>query len=608
MKNNSAPLVQGGNKMKKTFTAIVFVVILAIFSMSVVALSPAENECTSTNYLQEGETIGLKHPVTKILVKNDVYNFGGTPIEYKGADAITNPSPKIKFKNMDTGDTIEYSVQYANGVATFSVKLQGKEYKFRSASNPAVNDFDIAYISDYQTKVVTLKTVDLDIEGTPFVRFSVDGEMTGKLTRGDIWGLADGTVITNHKILNQDYAGGVHASWFCLDGHADSQVFMDTLAPTPAITPFEGDLDLSRIHKLFVKDGRFNGYFVVGTNAPASDNLAMTDIATAFDRRGVEVVNAAKLDSEINHLNSNMIVVGRPCENTITNKLLGDPSSCTIGLEPGETRVQLFENNGYAQLLISGYSKTETRITAKILADYIETQLTGGNALAITGTKAIVTGTVGNARFDYTDELACGDSYGGDGWYTACVGDTVKHSQGLKMKVMSFDESNLKLNAVGTSYTIVFDHLRQVEHIEFEGLDYLVEFNLVDGEKVTIHVKLAEVLLPDSPRPISPPIEVPRETPRVTPIVSTCSNGCQQNGNCLPYGTRLVQDGTALYCGINGGLQGQLNTNELCQNNYECSSNQCVSGSCSDLRDELERTNSLLEKILALLMRIFGRG
>src|SRR3989338_4170551 len=40
--------------------------------------------------------------------------------------------------------------------------------------------------------------------------------------------------------------------------------------------------DLSTYPTMFVKDGTFNGFFVVGENAAAVDNLAMTDIAAAM--------------------------------------------------------------------------------------------------------------------------------------------------------------------------------------------------------------------------------------------------------------------------------------------------------------------------------------
>src|SRR3989338_4302841 len=43
--------------------------------------------------------------------------------------------------------------------------------------------------------------------------------------------------------------------------------------------------DLSSYPDMFVSDGTFNGFFVVGENAAAVDNLAMTDIAASMKYR-----------------------------------------------------------------------------------------------------------------------------------------------------------------------------------------------------------------------------------------------------------------------------------------------------------------------------------
>lgn len=102
--------------------------------------------------------------------------------------------------------------------------------------------------------------------------------------------------------------------------------------------------------------------------------------------------------------------------------------------------------------------------------------------------------------------------------------------------------------------------------------------------------------------------ESPEPTPETeSPSEETCSNGCQVNGNCLPYGTRLVED--TMFCGIEENLKEQQGTEDSCQNNYECLSNQCSDGLCVDLKElsnQLKETNSLLARILAWIERIFS--
>jgi len=85
-----------------------------------------------------------------------------------------------------------------------------------------------------------------------------------------------------------------------------------------------------------------------------------------------------------------------------------------------------------------------------------------------------------------------------------------------------------------------------------------------------------------------------------------CTVGCLYDSSCIPYGTRLVDEDKPLYCNINGKLLGQNVEETSCQNSYECTSNTCASGFCTDLVGEIRETNSLIEKVLSWLSRIFG--
>jgi hypothetical protein len=90
------------------------------------------------------------------------------------------------------------------------------------------------------------------------------------------------------------------------------------------------------------------------------------------------------------------------------------------------------------------------------------------------------------------------------------------------------------------------------------------------------------------------------------PVSKTCDNGCSSNGKCIPFGTRLEQEGQGMFCDIMGQkfLQ-QKAENEACQNNFECITNSCSSGKCIDIAKKLEEQQSLLQKILDWLRRLF---
>jgi hypothetical protein len=150
---------------------------------------------------------------------------------------------------------------------------------------------------------------------------------------------------------------------------------------------------------------------------------------------------------------------------------------------------------------------------------------------------------------------------------------------------------------------------------QLEG-DVIPEFR---GSKVLIEgtVNLPQITSDFTERPIvrnsRPQLDVgsPTPTPRVDTRVDTNAptcGGCQQNGNCLPYGTRSIQDGQTMYCGIDGQLHRQQALGESCQNNYECTSNQCSTGQCIDLSGQLREATGILERIFAWLRAVFGSG
>ncbi|MFT4311564.1 MAG: DsbA family protein [Candidatus Woesearchaeota archaeon] len=78
---------------------------------------------------------------------------------------------------------------------------------------------------------------------------------------------------------------------------------------------------------------------------------------------------------------------------------------------------------------------------------------------------------------------------------------------------------------------------------------------------------------------------------------TVCASGCQINGNCIPIGIRAE----GKYCDIDGEMKEQLEDNAICQNNYECQTNQCSSGTCQDLSRQIEEQTGLLMRILSWL-------
>lgn len=81
-----------------------------------------------------------------------------------------------------------------------------------------------------------------------------------------------------------------------------------------------------------------------------------------------------------------------------------------------------------------------------------------------------------------------------------------------------------------------------------------------------------------------------KETPK------TCTDACLYKDKCVPYGTRVDKE----YCSIKDTLNRQKGQNLMCENNYECSSNLCVTGKCVD--------EGLFNRILEWFKKLFGGG
>ena len=203
------------------------------------------------------------------------------------------------------------------------------------------------------------------------------------------------------------------------------------------------------------------------------------------------------------------------------------------------------------------------------------------------------------------EELTCGDSYGGDGYYSACERDVIKHETGIEFGVLPFDEDSLKLKVFGPNKILTFNSLREVIKFRYNGNIYKVEYNHYNPERITIFISHME----DTEEFSESVVIIDREVSEVTEeifVPDTECGTCEKDGNCLPFGTRLLEDGKPVYCGINSKLNTQESLGEFCQNNYECLSNQCSNGQCIDLSEQLEETQSFLEKILFWLTKIFG--
>ena len=75
--------------------------------------------------------------------------------------------------------------------------------------------------------------------------------------------------------------------------------------------------------------------------------------------------------------------------------------------------------------------------------------------------------------------------------------------------------------------------------------------------------------------------------------IVVCS-GCLVNGTCFSFENRRA----GKYCSYDGVFVNQSGDGALCDNNFECESNVCVSGECID--------QGLINKVLSWFRKVFG--
>lgn len=136
-------------------------------------------------------------------------------------------------------------------------------------------------------------------------------------------------------------------------------------------------VDLSYFPYMFIKERSIDAVVVVGSHAKAEDVLGAIDIVTMLQYEiakigGIKQLNMARLDSEVDDINSqNSIVVGGPCANAAAAALLNYPEDCMQGFEIGKGFIRFYSlPDGKISLLVAGATALDTRRATRALADY----------------------------------------------------------------------------------------------------------------------------------------------------------------------------------------------------------------------------------------------
>lgn len=305
-------------------------------------------------------------------------------IQYKGSDAQTKTSPKIRFKNLGSGETLEYSVSSQTVTGTVAtIKLGGYSFIANNASVMSADDFQLNVDQNGGGTIASASINFIDSYGSQWAFLgNVSTNSTGLAAASSDFPNADFVQVIQSAPNGDDYDNILPAAiTLNITGTSDPEV-RAALTGVTLKTP-DGKTDVAY------------GYTSMGTfvtsKTPSSDPQelildypekqsipqvyftaqgATSKTSTAKgDLVAVAVVDATKLDSEVADAKAqNLIVVGGPCVNSVAAELLGNPTNCAEGFTAGKARIKLVENGGKVAMLVAGYSGADTRLAGKVLA------------------------------------------------------------------------------------------------------------------------------------------------------------------------------------------------------------------------------------------------
>tara|TARA_B100000315_G_scaffold96913_1_gene89119 strand:+ start:530 stop:1282 length:753 start_codon:yes stop_codon:yes gene_type:complete len=137
-------------------------------------------------------------------------------------------------------------------------------------------------------------------------------------------------------------------------------------------------IDLSEFPDMFIKNNNLNSLIVVGNEAPAYDVIAQTNLALFFGSYlGKPAIGYTKLASEVTDLDQNLILIGSPCHNQLTSKIMDYPKPCDKDVEEGKAVIKLFEDNANVYVVIMGEGDKTTQKGVDVLINYGDYSLSG---------------------------------------------------------------------------------------------------------------------------------------------------------------------------------------------------------------------------------------
>lgn len=333
-------------------------------------------------------------------------------LQYKGADKITSDNPKLKFKDLGSGDSIEQS--YTNSSPLAILKIGGADYRVYdrddSRGSLTTNDFEVRVDLDASGAISGTGGTNLTVNITTMHGMEIGIENASVRGGGASAGVNFGTIVSFKTPDNsreggttEDFVETLQATDFVVNitANSDTKVALALLTGYTSGQRVAGTADRLSLR---TPDGQTNvayGYTSYGAfithSTPASEPATIkieypkkqrealvyiTTKGTSFVKTAAPSggpvtiqridVGATKLASEVSDINAvNSILVGGPCANAAAADVMGNPADCTEGFTPGVGKIQLYEvGSGNVAMLVAGYNAADTRNAATVVANY----------------------------------------------------------------------------------------------------------------------------------------------------------------------------------------------------------------------------------------------
>lgn len=128
-------------------------------------------------------------------------------------------------------------------------------------------------------------------------------------------------------------------------------------------------LSVSDYPEVFFHNGDMYVTIVVGDNDAAHAVLAQSAIAQDLaEKSGAHEGILAKLASEVDDLDHDLIVIGNPCKNAVMEQIIA-PTPCDTFALGSDGVIEIRERGSYTYVIVAGTSPNAIRASAQVLID-----------------------------------------------------------------------------------------------------------------------------------------------------------------------------------------------------------------------------------------------